>query len=594
MRWLRQTKPVSGSSYPIGQRLTGRALGVVLASVALLLAACSVPAEETQITTSRSASASPAMKEPEGNASLKRLRLITAEQYRNTLAYIFGPDMKPDARFAPLQRTDGLIAVGAAAGGVNEGQLEQYQRAASIVAAQVVSPERSRFLVNCTPASDTAADTTCATKFLTYSGQVLFRRPLPQTRIDEVVAVADEAANKLKDFYAGLGVALESLLMSPKTLYIQETTELDPEHPGQERLDAYSLASRLSFFLWNAAPDQAVLKAAASGEIQTEQGRARVVDMMLASPRLETGMRAFFDDMFYFEDFDNLSKDPTIYPAFNGATAQDAREQTLRTVIDNLISKEKDYRDLFTTRDTFMSPALAAIYGVPAVPSWQPYAFTSDSPRAGLLTQISFLAVNAHPGRGSATLRGKALREILLCQHVPLPPPDVDFSAVENPDPSHKTARQRLTAHQENPVCAGCHKITDPMGLALENFDGAGQYRDTENGAPIDPSGSLDGKDFTDVKGLVQAVRDHPALPACFVRRLYAYGSGGPLTPADQSTLDYVNARFAASGYRLPELLRVIALSSAFSSIRPGESAPVPAAKTAGAGQVRMIATSSK
>jgi hypothetical protein len=569
MNWLRQAALQSAA-------LTGIVLG---------LAACSAPAGKPEV------AGLPAIQEPVGDGSLKRLRLLTADQYRNTLGYIFGPDMKPDARFAPLQRTDGLLASGAASGGVNTGTLEQYQRAASIVTAQVTAPERSRFLVNCAPPDETAADSACATKFLGYAGKILFRRPLSESRLSEIVNVANESAAKLHSFYGGLGVALESLLISPRALYFEELTEPDPDHPGQQRLDAYSLASRLSFFLWNAAPDETLLNAAASGEIQTRKGRARIVDMMLASPRLETGMRAFFDDMFKFEAFDNLAKDPAIYPAFSGATASDAREQALRMVIDHLITKKRDYRDLFTTHDTFMSPALAAIYNVPAVPSWQPYSFPPDSPRAGLLTQIAFLAMNSHPGRNSATLRGKALREVLLCQEVPLPPPNVDFSAVENPDPSHRTARQRLTFHQKNPACAGCHKIMDPIGLSLENFDGAGGFRDTEKGAPIDVSGTLDGKTFTDLNGFVRAVHDHPALPACLVRRLYAYGTGGPLTSADQSALDYFNERFAAGGYRVPELLRAIALSSAFSTIRSSDSTPV---SRAAAGQVEFLAKSSR
>src|SRR6185312_13621122 len=149
--------------------------------------------------------------------------------------------------------------------------------------------------------------------------------------------------------------------------------------------------------------------------------------------------------------------------------------------------------------------------------------------RKGLLTQISFLAAHSHPGRSSPTLRGKALREILLCQPVPRPPANVDFSAVENPDPSLHTARDRLGLHRKNPVCAGCHKITDPMGLALENFDGAGIYRETEKGSAIDVSGTLDGKDFHDVAGLGVALHDHPALTSCLVKRAYSYASGGPI-----------------------------------------------------------------
>ena len=269
------------------------------------------------------------------------------------------------------------------------------------------------------------------------------------------LAPAADGATRLKDFYAGLGVALEGMLISPNTLFITDESEPDPKQQGRRRLDAYSLAQRLSFFLWNAAPDDAVLKAAESGEILTDKGRARVVAMMLASPRLVSGMRAFFDDMFGFDDFSTLAKDPIVYPAFTGVTVEDAREQTLLTAIDLLIKKKQDYRDLYTTRATFISPALAALYHVPSNTTWMPYEFPPDSPRSGMLTQISFLAVHSHPGRSSPTLRGKALRELLLCQQVPRPPANVDFSAVENPKSPIKTQRERVAIHLKNPVCAG-------------------------------------------------------------------------------------------------------------------------------------------
>src|SRR5581483_8818500 len=150
----------------------------------------------------------------------------------------------------------------------------------------------------------------------------------------------------------------------------------------------------------------------------------------------------------------------------------------------------------------------------------------------------------------SPTLRGKALRELLLFQTVPRPPPNVDFSLIEEPKSTLRTARERLAAHRATPVCAGCHKITDPIGLALENFDGAGQYRETERGAPIDASGSLDGKSFSDPVGLGRTVHDNPALTACVVKRAYAYGTGGPVKTEDKAELNYLNGRFAAMQYR--------------------------------------------
>jgi hypothetical protein len=522
--------------------------------------------------------------EPEGSASLLRVRLMTGKQYSETVSYLFGADVSDavPAPLPPLARAGGLLASGASTIGVTSDQLQQIQQAASAIAAKVVDEEHREFLIPCKPADEKAADTDCATKFLSQTGRLWYRHPMDKGRLNKLVGAAGSAANDLKDFYAGLAIALEGMLVSPDALFIIDSAEADPDNKGQRRLDAYSLASRLSFFLWNAAPDDALLKAAESGELNTRKGRERVVDSMLASSRLEDGVRAFFDDMMGFNDFDSLSKDAKAYPTVTGATLADAREQTLRTVIDHLVTKKQDYRDLFTTRETFMSMNLAAIYGVPTVNGWVPYEFPEGSPRAGLLTQVSFLATHAHPARSSVTRRGKALRELFLCQIVPSPPPNVDFSKLDDPDPSLKTARERLKVHATNPSCAGCHKIMDPMGYALEHFDGAGQFRATENGAALDTSGSLDGVAFKDMQGLNQALHDHPALPACLVNRVYSYGTGGTASiSGDKASLEFFKGRFEKAGYKLPDLLRDIALSSAFSEVRPAKPAAPPAMKTA-------------
>ncbi len=529
----------------------------------LTLGACSGPAPSGQVSAGQVSAAA----EPLGDGAPKRLRILTEAQYLNTIAYVFGPDFKPVTAFPPSQRTEGLLAAGTSRGGVTTQQLELYQKAAATVAAMAVDKAHRTYLINCKPQNAAAADKACAAQFLGEKGRLLTRRPLSAAELDAFAAEAGKAADKLQDFYAGLGVALESMLVGPDVLFVTEKSEPDPRAPGGERLDSFSLATRLSLFLWNAAPDDSVLKAAETGELGTPKGRARIVDMMLASRRLETGARAFFDDMFGFDDFNVLAKDATVYPKFNGQMMADAREETLRTVVDHLVLKKRDYRDLFTTHETFISPAVAALYGLKAPPAWSPYTFPADAPRAGVLTQISFLAVHAHPGRSSPTLRGKAVREILLCQPVPPPPPNVDFSALEDPKSPFKTVRERINFHQKNPACAGCHKIMDPLGLALENFDGVGRYRDTEKGAPIDTSGALDGRPFKDVAGLGVVLHDHPALTSCLVKRAYAYGTGGPTTPGDKDKLDYFGARFAAGGYTLPALLKTLALSNAFSQV---------------------------
>lgn len=513
--------------------------------------------------------------EPEDASSPLRTRLLTGEQYANTIAQVFGQDIADSIipPIPPMTRTDGLLASGAAFVGVTSDQLSQIQLAAESVAEKVVDEAHRDYLVPCAPASITEADPDCARQFLATSGRLLQRRPLAEPQLSALVDIATRAADTTEDFYSGLAIALESILISPGFIFIAERAEPDPAHPGKTRLDAWSLASRLSFFLWNGPPDDALLSAAASGDLQTPSGLQQQVERMLESTRLEVGMRAFFDDMMAFDEFDSLSKDAQVYPSVTGNTLADAREQTLRTVIDHLLDQQADYRDLFTTKKTFMSMPLAVVYDTSAEAGWSPYEFDEDSPRQGLLTHMSFLASHSHAVRSSPTLRGKALRELFLCQKVPDPPPNVDFSLLEEAEHA-ATARERLNVHNTNPSCAGCHLVTDPMGLSLEKFDGAGRFRETENGAEIDIAGELDGVFYEDVAGLASAMRNHPKLSYCLMNRVFAYGTGGPVSlKHDRDTLKWLESRFIAEGHRLPALLMEVTTSRAFRHIRAPEPA---------------------
>jgi Protein of unknown function (DUF1592)/Protein of unknown function (DUF1588)/Protein of unknown function (DUF1595)/Protein of unknown function (DUF1585)/Protein of unknown function (DUF1587) len=502
---------------------------------------------------------------PSGPATV---RLMSEQQYLTTVHDLFGQDIEVEAGFPPLQRRQGLLALGASDAVVTPGALDQFDRPARLVAMQVVDEAHRTALVPCTPASATGADATCAQQFFARVGRLLYRRPLTESELQMQVGLAGTFAQKLGDFYTGLGYSLESMLVSPKFLYIIEATEPDPEHPGQLRLNAYAKATRLSLFLWNSLPDEALIEAAQRGELDKQSGVKRQIDRLLSSPRLEQGTRAFFSDLLAFDDFDTLSKDSVIYPEFTRNVAASAKEQALRLITDQLLTRNGDYRDLFTTSRTFVDETLAPLYNEP-VPNPQDWVSFDSGPNraAGLLTSLSFLALHAHPGQSSPTRRGRAIRELLLCQKVPDPPPNVNFTLFQDPNSHFKTARERLQAHATDPVCAGCHKLTDPMGLALENFDGAGAFRSTENGAQIDTRGVLDGQSFTDVVSLGQAMHSHAALGSCLASRLYAYGIGREVTRADRPWLVYIAKRFAVHDYRVPDLLREIASSRAFYAV---------------------------
>jgi hypothetical protein len=276
--------------------------------------------------------------------------------------------------------------------------------------------------------------------------------------------------------------------------------------------------------------------------------------------------------MLEFELFDDLAKDSTIYPAFNSDVAADAQEQTLRTITYHLIEGQGDYRDLFSLRETFLTRSLGIVYRLP-VPTrsgWEKTVLPEEEGRAGIQSHVSFLALHSHPGRSSPTLRGEAIRNIFLCQEVPDPPADVDFSIVQDPSADYMpTARDRLHAHNTEPACSGCHKIMDPPGLALENFDGLGAFRTHENSALIDTSGFLDGAVYEDAEGLAQALREHPETPRCLAEKLYRFAVGRDTEWGERDYMDYLIEVFATSEYRVPALMRAIALSDNFFAISP-------------------------
>jgi hypothetical protein len=519
--------------------------------------------------------------EPPTEGGQPQFRRLTAAQYRNTIGDVFGRSIVIAGRFDPLERIDGLLAVGAGLATITPAGLERYEALGRSIALQVVNDRNRSILVPCSPEVISKPDADCADRFFTAAGRFLFRRPLTDTERKLYVGIAGKATDQLGDFYEGLGYGLAGMLVSPKFLFINEIAEPDPDNPGQYKLDGYSKATRLSFLLWNTTPDNELLDAAQTKRLDTAEGLEAQFNRMLASPRVEDGIRAFFADMLEFERFETMEKDHIIYPAFSLQVADDAQEQTLRTITHLLLDEAADYRDLFTSRQTFMSGALGLIYRIPVDdPSgWVAHEFPENRPWAGIHTQLAFQALFSHPGKSSPTLRGKAVREQLLCQKVPEPPGNVDFTDFNDDNHAvNRTARQRLGAHNAEPSCAGCHKIMDPIGLAMEQFDGAGQFRTLENDTIIDPSGELDGVHFDDAASLGQALHDNPATPACLTNRLYAYATGRSPVSSERKLMGYLETQFANKDYKVPELLRQIVLSDGFYRVAPPQR---PTATTA-------------
>lgn len=525
--------------------------------------------------------------EPQTVGGQPGFRRLNQSEYTRSIERIFGAGITVPGRFDPQLRSHGLLAIGAGQVTVSPSGVEQYELRAREISAQVLSTGRRAKVLSCAPPASQEFDTDCASAFLGKYGRLLYRRPLSAGELASTLALARAATSASHDFYKGLEIGLSRLLASPKFIFRVENSEPGLAGGDTRRLDDYSLATRISFLLWDAPPDEELLDAVARGDLRDEGKLAAQVDRLIASPHFEDGVRAFFSDMFGFEQFNGLTKDQAIYPKFSAAMAKDAKEQMLRTIVDLLVTNKGDYRDIFTTRKTFLTRNLAALYRVPVeaegVVGWVPYTFAPDSNRQGIFTLAGFLMLDpTHEGRSSPTIRGKTVRELFLCEPVPTPPPNVNFTAVQNTgDLVHRTARERLAIHQENPVCAGCHAITDPIGLSMENYDASGSYRSQENGATIDASGAFDGKPYNNVIDLQRLLHDSPSAPSCVVQRAFEYGVGRSMTPSEEKWLEFAAERFAAAKYEFPSLMRRIAISPAFRSIAP--LAPLQAKKAVAA-----------
>lgn len=499
------------------------------------------------------------------------MRRLTQAEYLNSIADIFGKEIEVRGSFEPTIRVGGLQAASTSVLSVTPVGFESFTKLADSIATQVTG-QKYRAKLPCAPKSAREPDDTCTAQVLSQYGRMLYRRPLTEGEIKSAVNLSHGLAEAQNDFYAGLRYGLASLLQAPDFVFRMETAV--PVGDKQWALDPYSRATRLSYLMWDSTPDAELLQAAEKGDLSTAAGLEKQVDRLMSSPRLDVGMRAFFNDMLELDNFDTVSKDSILYPKWSSVIAASAKEETLRTVIDLASHSNSDMRDLMTTRKTFLNRSLAADYQLPFRfnGEWASYEFAPDSGRSGILTQASMMAMFSHPGRSSPTKRGVAMMDIFLCEPTPPPPPNVDFSVVNDTSGPLKTVRERLVAHASNSSCASCHNHSDPIGLSLEGFDTIGQRRTMENGQLIDLSATIKGKHFAGAAGLGQFLHDDPKYTACLARKVYAYSLGMNSEDVPASAFKAAHQAFADSGFRMRSLLKSMVEDNGYFSAPPPPS----------------------
>lgn len=490
------------------------------------------------------------------------VRRLTAVQYRNAVADLFGPDIVPPTQLDADLEVEGFAGVGAGVSAVSPRGAELYEQAALDVAKQAFTdPAWRAAYLPCQP--EGADDTACLEQVFSDLATRAWRRPVTSEESDALVDLAAEGIEALGDLGAGMVYGAAFVLQAPDFLYRVEAGVVRED--GTRWYSGYEMAERLAFTLWNRLPDAELLQAAADGALDTEEGVRAQAERMLASPAAEEGLLAFFEDLYDLGKLPVTAKDPEIYPQASAALKDAAREQTRRDLAHLVFTLDGDYRTLFDKDWTHVDRALAALYRVPA-PSLDGFALAElpEAPgRAGLLGHASTLMLHAHPTSTSATRRGIFVRDILLCQVIPPPPAGVN-TAIPEATEAAPTRRDRVIQHLEDPTCAACHRLVDPIGLGLETYDGIGLERETENGVRIDASGDLDGVEFDGPEGLATAVSRHPNLAPCLVEQLYTHAQGRRPEMGEEPSLEYLSDLFAWSGFRVRGLLVELVASEVF------------------------------
>ncbi len=492
-------------------------------------------------------------------------RRLIGRQYLGSIRTLLGDNAAKAASLPSDPQLNGFETIGAADLAIPPSAVQRYETSAIAIASVVVSdPAILAAILPCAPSGPT--DYVCLQQFVTSFGRLAWRRPLTDTEVTRVTSTGVTAAKAYTSFEAGLGTTISALLQSPYFLYIIEIGAPDKVDPTVRRLTPIELSTRMSFFLVNSTPDAALLDAAEKGALDDEGGiRAAALDM-LTRPEARSTLAAFYAEIYHLRELTTAAKDPGLFPQFNAGLKASMQEETQRLIADVVWTRDADAREILSAGYTFVNADLAQLYGVAAPPGGG-FAKVSLPPaqrRAGFLGQASFLARGAHAKETSPTRRGNFVREALLCDPIPPPPPSVNPVLPED-DGTPKTVKQKLLQHMQDPSCANCHALMDPIGFALENFDAIGQYRTTDQGLPIDTVAQIeDLGTFASAAELATVLTQDKRTSSCVVQKLYRQSMGHLETAGEQPALDDLQKAFAGKGHSIRALLVELSASPVF------------------------------
>ncbi|HEY7337156.1 MAG TPA: DUF1592 domain-containing protein [Bryobacteraceae bacterium] len=426
------------------------------------------------------------------------------------------------------------------------------------------TPSRKRIFV-CEPSSP-ADEIPCARRILSNLVRRAFRRAPADADLESLLSFYQKERNSTGRFEAGIEMALRRILADPEFVFRFEPPPAGVPPLAPYRISDTELASRLSFFIWSSIPDDELLDLAIQGKLHEPAILERQTRRMLQDPRSHALVTNFAGQWLYLRDLKSANPDSREFPDFDDNLRQAFQRET-ELLFESILREDRSVLDLLDANYTFVNERLAKHYGIANVygPDFRRVPAPSDA-RRGLLGQGSMLLVTSNANRTSPVQRGKWILENLLGSPPPLPPPNVPPLKENSSGAPTVSVRERMEEHRANPVCAGCHKIMDPIGLALENFDGVGQWRTMDSGFKIDASGQLvDGTKLDGPASLRNALLNRPeAFVGTMTEKLLMYGVGRETKYYDMPVVRAVMRGAAGSRYRFSDLVLGIVKSEPF------------------------------
>jgi len=504
--------------------------------------------------------------DPDGlNLSTEPIR-ITAGPHRVSAAFIRRFEGPVQDLISPLDWSIASTSIADAYGFTTLPHLRDMAITGPIHISGVSDTPSRRAIFTCHPDS-VPRQATCAHEIVTRLATAAFRRPVTERDSAALMSLYQKGAAE-DGFEAGVRLAIEGILASPRFVFRFEERPASARAGAGYAIGDFDLASRLSFFLWASAPDEPLRTLAAAGRLSDATVLAQQVRRMLADPRADVLASRFASQWLRLQDLDKLNPDVRYYPDFDEQLKAAMRQET-ELFFANLVREDRSVLDLFTADYTFVNERLARHYRMPGVVgrAFRRVSYPDDR-RAGLLGHGSVLTLTSHADRTSPVLRGKWVMEVLLGTPPPAPPPNVpDLDATPDAEEGRlRTVRERMEQHRANPACNSCHRMIDPIGLSLDNFDVTGAWRIRDNGMPVDAASTFyDGTPLGGPADLRKALLSRTdVLVQTFAENLMTYALGRRLTATDMPAVRALVRQAAAREYRLSDFVLGIVRTAAF------------------------------